>query len=354
MSDHANGPHQGFRQVFDFVSHGVVFVLSIVTTQLNYHRPYALVRCKSAGLIAQTAHRQSAGPSLKLYGKKVGDRGVGRLKIYFGIAAAAGIASVAKTFFGISDVWMTIGVIAVIGIIALMHVESRLDKLEARVIHTDYSGILALLEGPRHTPKHQQPASLAAGGAISSWIRPEHEVLFHDFRWFAALLNKHLADPWAIEELPSTDARGYDAPEVGRTFAVWYNACKVGTFQVTLGAGMLISRQKSASERTARLELTLSYLRFIPYVYARGLLYELTIMVGSFDRACDDECRSKAQLAAADALAGHLWEAVRNPDLDPHFDFVVEGSYDLLRDQNDHWVKHGYDPMADGGDRQRD
>lgn len=279
---------------------------------------------------------------------------MGRFRFYLGIGAAVAAASIVKSFFGISDLWMTIGVIAAIGIIALVHVESRLDKLEARVIHTNYSHILALLEGPRHTPQHQQPVSLAAGGAISSWIRPEHEVLFQDFRWFAALLNKHLADPWAIEELPSTDARGYDAPDIGRTYAVWYNACEVGTFQVTLGSGIRLFSQKSTGERSARLELNLRYLRFIPYVHARGLLYELALMVGSFDRARDDECRIRAQMNAADALSGHLWEAVRNPDLDPHFDFIVEGSYDLLRDQNDHWMKHGYDPMADGGDRTRD
>lgn len=279
---------------------------------------------------------------------------MGRFKFYLGIGAAVAAASIVKSFFGISDLWMTIGVIAAIGAIALMHIESRLDRVEARVVHADYSGVLALLEGPRHVPQHRQPESLAGGGAISSWIRPEHEVLFHDFRWFAALLNKHLADPWAIEELPSTDARGYDAPDIGRTYAVWYNACEVGSFQVTLGAGMLLSRQKSTGERSARVELNLHYLRFIPYVHARGLLYELALMVGTFDRARDDECRSKAQIRAADALSGHLWEAVRRSDQAPHFEFVVEGSYDLLRDQNDHWVKHGYDPMADGGDRKRD
>lgn len=274
-----------------------------------------------------------------------------RFGIYIAIAAAWGIAYVAKEAFGISDLWMTVGVIAVIGIVILTHVESRLQKLEERVIHKDYSGIIAQLAGERHVPRQDPPASLAAGGAIASWIRPEHQTLFHDFRWFAAILNRHLADPWAIEELPDTNARGYDSPDIGRQYRVWYNACKVGRFQVTLGCGVLLSQGKSADKWSARLELELSYLRFIPYQDARGLLYELALMVGSFDRNNADACRSKAQAIAADALGGHLWEAVRMPDVDPSFDFIVEGSYDLVRDQTDHWVKHGFDPIASGGGR---
>ncbi len=278
---------------------------------------------------------------------------VRKFGLYVAIAAAWGIAYAAKEMFGISDIWMAIGVIAVIGLLINFHIESRLDALEARVVHKDYSGIIAQLEGERHVPRHQQPESLAAGGAIASWIRPEHQTLFEDFRWFGALLNKHL-DPWAIEELPKTDARGYDSPDIGRMYRIYYNACEVGRFQVTLGAGTLLSRDKSTDKRSACLELDLNYLRFIPYHDARGLLYELALMIGDFDRDNPDACRAKAQALASDALGGHLWEVVRQPDIDPMFDFRVEGSYDLVSDQNDHWAKLGFDPMADVRNRDRE
>lgn len=98
---------------------------------------------------------------------------------------------------------MAIIVIVVLILLITMTIESRLLTLEARVIHKDYSGIIAQLEGERHVPQHRQPESLAAGGAIKSWIRPEHETLFEDFQWFGAILNRHRADPWSIEELPS-------------------------------------------------------------------------------------------------------------------------------------------------------
>ncbi|MDR7029827.1 hypothetical protein [Rhizobium rosettiformans] len=274
-----------------------------------------------------------------------------QIKLYITVVVAVGIASGIKSLFDIPDLWMAVSAIAVIGVIALMQVESRLDKIEEKVLHKDYSGVMAKLEGERHVPRHQQPKSLAEGGAIASWITPDHETLFHDFRWFGAVLNKHLTEPWAIEELPTTDAGGYDGPDVGRMYDVWYGSWKVGRMQVTLGTGLRMSKGKSPDKRSAFLELDVSYLRFIPYQHARGLLYELALMVGDYHRDKDETCRAKAQALAANALAGYLWEAVRSPDLNPALDFIVEGSYDLLRDQNDHWEKHGYDPIVHGGDR---
>ncbi|AYM66216.1 hypothetical protein G6L68_25350 [Agrobacterium fabrum] len=274
--------------------------------------------------------------------------------IYVAIAAAWGLAYAAKDFFGVSDIWMAIAVIAVIALVANYSIEQRLQTLEARVVHKDYSGIIAQLEGERHVPRHQQPESLVAGGAIKSWIRPEHETLFEDFRYFGAVLNRHLADSWSVEELPRTDARGFDSPEIGRMYEVWYNACKVGRFQVTLGSGMLLRRDKSEDKRSACLELDLNYVRWVPYNDARNLLYEFVMMVGSFDMDNAEASRARAMTIAAEALGGHLWEVVRNPDLDPMFDFRIEGSYDLLRDQTDHWKAHGFDPMANGGDRDRE
>lgn len=276
-----------------------------------------------------------------------------RFGIYIKIAAAWAVAYGSKEFFGISEIWTTLAVIVVMVLVIGFSVENRLLELEARVVHKDYTGIIAQLEGERHVPRHEQPESLAAGGAIASWIRPEHETLFRDFRWFGAMLNRSLPDPWAIEEKPKTDARGFEGPDIGRMYRVWYNACEVGRLQVTVGSGMILRRDKSEDTRTACLELDLNYLRFIPYRDARSFLYELALLIGSFDQEDGEASRSKAQALAADALGGHLWEAVRNPEFDPMFDFSVEGTYDLVRDQSDHWSKIDFDPMANGGDRVR-
>lgn len=274
---------------------------------------------------------------------------------WIAVALGWGLVLAAKEFFGISDFAMWLALIAIIGVVVSYNLESRLRNVEEKVVHPDYRGIIALLEGERHKPQHKQPESLESGGAVVSFITPEHRVIFEDFRWFAAVLNMHLADPWAIEELDDTNIWNEAGPEMGRKYAVWYNACKVGTMHVTVGSGALLQQDRSEGEKSAFLDLKLNYLRFIPYRDAHHLLYELSIMVGRFDRQNADLSRAKASAIASDALAGHLWEAVREPETDPFFDFTVEGSYDLLIGQTDHWKRSGIDPVLKwGGDRSRD
>ncbi len=48
----------------------------------------------------------------------------------------------------LQDVWMAIIVIVVLILLITMTIESRLLTLEARVIHKDYSGVIAQLYSP--------------------------------------------------------------------------------------------------------------------------------------------------------------------------------------------------------------
>lgn len=119
-----------------------------------------------------------------------------RVLIWAAIICAGLIAYVVKNAYSIDDytVWLAVTAIWLIAI--SFHFDTRLNALEERVVHTDYSGIKAQIEeGKRHRPQHQQPTSLVAGGAIASWITPAHETLFEDFRWFGAVLNQHVAEP---------------------------------------------------------------------------------------------------------------------------------------------------------------
>lgn len=275
--------------------------------------------------------------------------------IWVAIAAAWGIAFAAKEAFGISDYWMWLAVLAIVGIFITTSVEGRLARLEARVVHTDYSGVIKLLEGERHIPRHQQPESLAAGGALKSFITPAHEMLFDDFGWFAAVLNKNVSDPWAIEELNDTNVRGLESPEVGRRYRVWYNACEVGTMQVTAAGFSVLDPEEFAKNRRARVDIQLRYLRFIQYEDAHSLISQVALFTQRFDFENGDLSRDKASAEAAHVLAGYLWEAVREPELDPYFEYAVEGPYDLLRHAVEHWRSHGVDPFERwGGDRPKE
>ena len=177
--------------------------------------------------------------------------------------------------------------------------------------------------------------------------------MFEDFRWFGAVLNRNIADPWAIEELPDTNVRDMaaDGPEYGRRYQIYYNACEMGTLQVTLGGHEWIMQpEKFAENRQARALLDLDYLRFVPYGDAHSLVSAVIMHTGPFIDYATASARASALATAA--LTKHLWETVRVPDAAMDFEHQTEGSYELLRHTTDHWKKNGIDPFEKwGGDR---
>ena len=276
-----------------------------------------------------------------------------RALIWAAIICAGLVGYTVKNAYDIDDytVWLAL---TAIGLIAIsFHFDTRLNALEERVVHTDYTGIkMQIEEGERHKPQHQQPVSLAAGGAIASWITPAHEILFEDFRWFGAALNQHIAEPWSIEELNDTSAIGYDAPEIGRQYHVWYNACRMGRMQVTCGYYSIMEPERFTDNRQAHLEIELNYLRFVPYDDAISLISQIVLFIGRFDFEDGERSRALARSESADVLAGHLWEAVRQSDIDPNFEYSIQGPYELLRHTVDHWKASRIDPFKKwGGDR---
>ncbi|MGR9252518.1 hypothetical protein [Rhizobium leguminosarum] len=279
----------------------------------------------------------------------LGSRGRGMFKKYgmwIALVALWGIVWAAQRVFAIPE--QTIWIVMIMFFIAVgsYHFENRLQALEERVVRKDYSGILQELEGERHVPKHQQPESLAAAGAIKGWTKEPHEILFEDFRWWAAVLNQNVSDPWSIEEINDIELRGYDGPAYGRKFRVWYNACEVGRMQVAVGGFRLLKPERFADDRCARVDLELSYLRFIPLDDARSLISTLVLFIKPFDFDNAELSREKAGAAASDVLAGYLWEAVRLPKIDPYFEYKIEGPYSLLRHTVEHLKKNDIDPMV--------
>lgn len=248
----------------------------------------------------------------------------------------------------------SVGIVILLGgmLLGQFRAEQRLASLEERVTKPDFDGVRKLLEGPRHKPEHKQPASLVAGGAGASRINKAHEILFEDFRWFGAVLNRHLADAWAIEELPDTKVASFEGFDIGRRYDVWYNAAKVGSIEVTLGGASVLAPDKFEENRKASVDVKLNHLRFIPYSDAKWLLHEIAMLTGKLDENDGEALRAKAEAKAANALGGYLWEAVREPEWDSPFEFNAEGPYDILRKISAHWKENGIDPMKEwGGDR---
>ncbi|CAH2407930.1 hypothetical protein [Mesorhizobium escarrei] len=278
---------------------------------------------------------------------------VKRVLILAGVVIGVVIVYGVKNAFGISDDAFTKTVLFLLIVWSALHFSHRLEAIEERVVHSNYDRIKNLIEeGKRHKPHHQQPKSLIEGGAVETFITAAHEVLFDDFRWFGAALNQHVAEPWAVEELNDTDVQGIDGPEVGRRYQVYYNACRMGTVQVTIGGHTWIFRPETfADNREARVEVDLNYLRFVPYNDAHSLISTVALFVGKFGDD-GDAARAEASAVATAALTRHLWESVRNPDIDMCFEFRTDGPYELLRGTSDHWKAEGIDPFETwGGDR---
>ncbi|RWG50502.1 MAG: hypothetical protein EOQ62_04315 [Mesorhizobium sp.] len=275
-----------------------------------------------------------------------------KIAIWFGIGLAILVAYAAKSVFEISDQTFTLSVLAALLVYASWHFSERVDALEERVIHKDYSGIKSAIEGERHVPKHQQPKSISDSG-VKSRITAAHEMLFEDFRWFGTMLNRHVSDPWSIEELPDTEIRDIssEGPEYGRRYRVYYNSCEMGSVQVTVGGfDWIMQPEKFAANRQARVLIDLDYLRFVPYGDAHSLVSAIILHVGKFEDYETANARASAKATAA--LTEHLWEAVRVPEAVLDFEHRTDGTYELVRHTTDHWKEGGIDPFEKwGGDR---
>lgn len=225
-----------------------------------------------------------------------------------------------------------------------------------RTLFKDYAGIISQIrEGERRAPRHKQPESIRGAG-WDRFVTPAHEVVYEDFRWFGAMLNHQASEPWSIEELPDVLVRSVnhiDEPDVGRRYSVHYNACDMGTLQVTVGGiRHLLDPEAFASEPCALVLVELSYLRFVPFEDVLSLLAAIGKLLGRFE---DAEAAYKAAVAdATPALTAYLWEAMRMEESVPDFYHRVEGPYERVRLTTTHWQTSGIDPFLKwNGDRPR-
>ncbi|AWC22030.1 hypothetical protein CO731_01486 [Aminobacter sp. MSH1] len=268
-----------------------------------------------------------------------------QMLVWAGLGFGALIIYWAKDLFGVGDQTFTLAIVAFGLIVAYHSLAYRLSLVEGRLTPQNSGMVAAIEDGERHVPVHQLPASICEKG-VRSFITPAHHILFDDFKWFGVMLNRHIADPWAVEELRDTEIRDYvsDGPEYGRRYRVFYNACEMGTLQVSIGGiGWITSPEKFEEEREARALLELDYLRFVPHDDAHSLVAAVELFIGKFSDG--EVAREHASLRASRSLTAHLWESIRKPEVAQSFEYRASGPYDLVRHTSQHWLKNGIDPF---------
>jgi hypothetical protein len=91
-------------------------------------------------------------------------------------------------------------------------------------------------------PRHNPPT--APGGQFSGLAGQEDRLFFTDFREFADIVNRWLADDFThsrfrLQDLPDGDLRlnvDFDnGPSLGRCFALYYNQTRVGRLEISPG-----------------------------------------------------------------------------------------------------------------------
>lgn len=214
-----------------------------------------------------------------------------------------------------------------------------------RGITKDYERIIKEIEeGERRESKHDRPTSLARNG-FTSFVTPAHEVLFADFDWFGAVLDRGVQGPWSIEEMSDTLIRDGEDPDLGRRYKIYYHSIDMGTLQISVGGLSLdMSAEWFKANRSARAVLKLRWLRFVPYDDAHHLLSSLELFLGPFEN--NEAARARANGIATSALTACLWEAFRIEDTLPWFEHRAEGPYTLFRETADHWKVGGIDPFT--------
>jgi hypothetical protein len=175
--------------------------------------------------------------------------------------------------------------------------------------------VTALWRSEPIVPRHDPPK--VAGGEFSSLVDDVDRLLFADFKDFADVVNRWLADDFTasrfrLQELPDGDVRlNVDAshgPVYGRCFAIYYNQTKLGRLEIHPMYGYNTEAQKVFTD------IEINWARFVGYEELTDFLHAIAMHVASEA----DESAAAAQ-TTVHALTKTLWENYRisqydNPD----------------------------------------
>ena len=174
-------------------------------------------------------------------------------------------------------------------------------------------------------PKHDPPK--AAGGEYSSMARDVDRRFFADFRDFADVVNRSLAEGeftasrFRLQDLPDGDLSlnvdTSDGPTLGRCFAIYFNQTRVGRLEIS-------PRYDYTSDiPEVYTNVEINWGRFFGYVELIRFLGDIAWHATTGDPKNDDY--SDARWNIRDALTRTLW------------DYYHVSEFDQAVDKTDEW-----------------
>jgi hypothetical protein len=139
-----------------------------------------------------------------------------------------------------------------------------------------------LRNGKRKPPQHVIPRNLTENGQECYGAESYDFQFFDEFHFFGEVANLMGLDqgPWSVHEVPETEIGwqlGYDSPQYGRKYEVWYNRLKAGT--LAIAAAPLSGGPNEPFDGTisATLKLNMFPPRLLDYHDIAGFMQHIAI-----------------------------------------------------------------------------
>jgi hypothetical protein len=187
-------------------------------------------------------------------------------------------------------------------------------------LHREYKDVIESIgKGTRREPQHNPPSSVEADG--TTLLRPEHRIVWEDFRRFGEILNTMMQHgPVSFEEMPKVQF-GFDGPDYGRHYQIWYNQVPCGMLIVSVNYLLHSSEGHGGTG-----EIDLDYAQLMPEAEVRDMLRSMWFLFAKLEDGA--VMRQKADIEVTKIMTRHLWEVQRVTDRVHNLHWRFEGPYE--------------------------
>jgi hypothetical protein len=141
-----------------------------------------------------------------------------------------------------------------------------------------------LRNGKRKPPQHVMPRNLTEDGQERYGAEKHDFQFFDEFRFFGEIANLMGLDqdPWSVHEVAETEVGfelGYDSPQYGRKYEIWYNHLKAGSLAIAAAPMSGGRNDQFDGIIFATLKLNMIPPRLLDYHDIAGFLHHIIVLL---------------------------------------------------------------------------